>query len=68
MIVQPVPVAAWYKELVCGRSVDGILGSNRAGSMDVVCCECRGLCDELISLLEESYRLWCVVACDLDTS
>ena len=34
-----------------------------------VCCECcvlsgRGLCDELITRPEESYRLWCVV-CDL---
>jgi hypothetical protein len=25
----------------------------------------RGLCDELITRLEESYRLWCVVVCDL---
>jgi hypothetical protein len=37
-----------------------------------VCCECcvlsgRGLCDELITRPEESYRLWCVV-CDLETS
>jgi len=36
-----------------------------------VCCEfCvlwgRGLCDELITRLEESYRLWCVVVCDLE--
>jgi len=36
-----------------------------------VCCECcvlsnRGLCDELITRPEESYRLWCVVVCDLD--
>ena len=35
-----------------------------------VCCECfmlsvRGLCDELITHPEESYRLWCVVVCDL---
>jgi len=35
-----------------------------------VCSECsvlsgRGLCDELITRLEESYRLWCVVVCDL---
>jgi len=34
-----------------------------------VCCECcvlsgRGLCDEMITRPEESYRLWCVV-CDL---
>ena len=38
-----------------------------------VCCECcvlsnRGLCDELITLPEESYRLWCVVVCDLENS
>ena len=38
-----------------------------------VCCEfCmlsgRGLCDELIIRPEESYRLWCVVVCDLETS
>jgi hypothetical protein len=38
-----------------------------------VCCECcvlsgRGLCEELITLPEESYRLWCVVVCDLETS
>jgi hypothetical protein len=38
-----------------------------------VCCECcvssgRGLCDKLITRPEESYRLWCVVVCDLETS
>ena len=38
-----------------------------------VCCEyCvlsgRGLCDELIIRPEESYRLWCVVVCDLETT
>ena len=37
-----------------------------------VCCEWRvlsgrGLCDELITRPEESYRLWCVV-CDLETT
>jgi hypothetical protein len=36
-----------------------------------VCCECcvlsgRGLCDELITCPEKSYRLWCVVVCDLE--
>jgi len=36
-----------------------------------VCCECcvlsgRGLCDELITRPEESYRLWSVVVCDLE--
>jgi len=38
-----------------------------------ICCECcvmsgRGLCDELITRPEESYRLWCVTVCDLETS
>ena len=28
----------------------------------------RGLCDELITSPEESYRLWRVVVCDLGTS
>ena len=37
-----------------------------------VCCECcvlsgRGLCDELITRPEESFRLWSVV-CDQETS
>ena len=43
------------------------------GAWMSVCCECcvlsgRGLCDELITRPEESYRLWCVVECDLETS
>jgi len=38
-----------------------------------VCFECcvllgRGLCDALITRPEESYRLLCVVVCDLETS
>ena len=36
-----------------------------------VCCECCvlsdiGLCNELITHPEESYRLWCVVVCDIE--
>ena len=43
------------------------------GAWIFVCCECRvlsgrGLCDELITRPEESYRLWCVVVCDLKIS
>ena len=39
----------------------------------LVCCKCcvlsgRSLCDELITRPEESYRLWCVVVGDLETS
>jgi hypothetical protein len=38
-----------------------------------VCCECcvlsgRGLCDELITRPEQSYRIWCVAVCDIETS
>ena len=55
-----------------GRSPAEIVGSNPTGAWIFVCCECRvfsgrGLCDELITRPEESYRLWCVV-CDLETS
>ena len=43
------------------------------GAWTIVCCDCcvlsgRGLCDELITRPEESYRLWRVVVCDLGTS
>jgi len=43
------------------------------GAWMFVCCECcvlsgRGLCDGLIILSEESYRLWRVVVCDHETS
>ena len=43
------------------------------GAWIFVWCECRvlsgrGLWDELIARPEESYRLWCVVVCDLETS
>jgi hypothetical protein len=35
-----------------------------------VCCVLsgRGLCDELIICLEQSYPLWCVVVCDLEST
>ena len=43
------------------------------GAWMAVCCECcvlsgRGICDELITRPEESYRMLCVVVCDLETS
>jgi hypothetical protein len=64
----PFPVAARFKEWVCGRSPAETMGLNPTGGVDV-CCECcvllgRGLCDGLITRPEESYRLWCVVVCD----
>ena len=43
------------------------VGSNSTRDMDVclLCCVLsgRGLCDELITRPEESYRLWCVIVC-----
>ena len=66
----PVPVAARSKARVCGCWPAEIVGSNPNGGMDVclllsVVSVCvlsgRGLCDELITHPEESYRLWCVL-------
>ena len=49
-----------------------IVGSNPAEGMEI-CYECyvlpgTGLCDELITRPEESYRLWCIVVCDPEMS
>jgi hypothetical protein len=53
-----------------GRSPAEIVGSNPTWGMDVCCEFCvlsgTGLCDELITRPEGSYRLWCVVVCDLE--
>jgi len=43
------------------------------GAWMFVCCECRvlsgtGLCNELITHPEESYQLWFIVVCDLETT
>ena len=71
--VMPIQVAVRSKAWFCGRYPVEIVGSNPTGNMDVCLFECcvlsgRGLCDELITRPEESYRLWCVVVCDLETS
>jgi hypothetical protein len=65
-------VAARSKTSVYGRLPAEIVGSNPIGGMDV-CLECcmlsgAGLCDEMVTRPEESYRLWCVVVYDLETS
>ena len=54
-------MAAQSKAWVCGRLPAEIAGSNPSGGMDV-CFECRdlsnsGLCHELVTHSEESYRL-----------
>ena len=68
----PVPVAARSKAKVCSRSPAEIVGSIPSGhgclSVVSVVLSGRGLCDELITRPEESYRQRCVVVCDLETS
>jgi hypothetical protein len=54
----------------CGCLSPVIVGSNPTGAWMSVFCECcvlsgRGLCVDLITRPEESYRLWCVVVCDV---
>ena len=57
------------------RWVDNIIADSNpnGGAWMSVCCECcvlsgTGLSDVLITRPEESFRLWCVVVCDLETS
>jgi hypothetical protein len=58
---------------VCGRSPAVVVGSNPTRTWMFVCCECfvlscKGLCDGLITRPDESYRLCCVVVCDIETA
>jgi hypothetical protein len=65
----------WPCGLWRGSTVARLLGSRvriPPGEWMSVCCECcvlsgRGLCDGLITHLEESYRVWCVM-CDREAS
>ena len=57
---------------LCVRSPAKIVGSNPTGGMGV-CREFyvlsgRDLCDGISTCPEESYQLWCVFECDLETS
>ena len=68
-----IPFAERSTAQVCDLSLAEFVVSNPAGSMIFVCCDCcvfsgNGLCDELITRPEESYRLWCFIVCDLETS
>jgi hypothetical protein len=73
LLDKSVPVAARSKTQVYGRLAAEIVGSNPTAGMDFRLFWCwvlsvRGLSDELITRPEESYRLWCVVVRDLETS
>ena len=66
-------MTARSKARVCGSLLAGTVVSNPAGGMDVCLLSVlsvsgRGLFVALIAGPEESYRLWCVVVCDLETS
>jgi hypothetical protein len=59
------------KAYVYVRSPAEMVGLNPTGGMDVdlLCCVLlgRGLCKELIPCPKQSYRLWCIVVCDLES-
>jgi hypothetical protein len=69
-VAYSVPEAAQSKAWVCGRSPAETVGSNLDGGMNVyvLCLLCVVQVEGLITRPEESYRLWCVVVCDLETS
>ena len=56
------PLACW------DRGFESQRGHGCLSVVSVVCLSGRGLCVELMTRPEDSYRLWCVVVCDLDTS
>ena len=63
----------WPSSLRRRSAVDRLLVRIPPGSWMCVLCECcvlpgRGRCDGPIPRPEESYRLWCVILCDLDPS
>ena len=66
----------WLRGLRCRSTAARLLRSwvrIPPGTWMFVCCECcvlsgRGLCDELIARPEESYRVWCIIVCDPETS
>ena len=69
----PVPLTARSKALSAAALLLRLWVRVPPGAWMSVCCECcvisgRGLCDELITRPEESYLMWCVVMCDLETS
>ena len=66
----------WPRGLRCRSAAARLLESwvrIPPGAWTFVCCDCcvlsgRGLCDEMATRPEASYRLWCVVVCNVETS
>ena len=75
-VINPVCRSQWPRGLRRRSAAARLLRSwvqIPPGAWMFVCFECcvllgRGLCDELITHPEESYWLWCIVVCDLETS
>jgi hypothetical protein len=53
---------------VAARLLELRRGHGCLSVVSVVCLSGRGLCDGLITRPEKSYRLCCVIVCDLETS
>jgi hypothetical protein len=63
-------MGARSKAQIYDRSPTAIVGSNPNGGMDIFLLGVLsggGLCDELTTLPEKSYRQWRVVVCDKET-
>jgi len=72
-VYTPVPIAALLRRRSAAARLLRSWVRIPPGAWIFVCCKCcllsgRGLCDELITRPEESYRMWFVVVCDLETS
>jgi len=71
---RPVPVVARpiRRRCAAARLLRSWVRIPLGEGMSVNCEYCvlsdRGLCDELITRPEESYRMWCVVVCVLEIS
>jgi len=66
-----IGIVVFILSFMCGKN--NLLTAPFVYGWMFVCCECcvlsdRGICDEPITRPEESYRLWCVVVYDLETS
>ena len=57
------------RPLVCwDRGFESHRGHGCLSFVSVVCCQVEVSCDEQITRPEKSYRLWCVVVCDIETT
>lgn len=61
-------MAALSKERVYSHLLVRTAGSKPVEAMDVFLLSDGGLCDWPVTRPEKSYRMWCVIVCDLDTS